>query len=323
MNISKSLKIFLVLAVLGILISWLWIVRPFVFNLSDRKFDIPKVNTSQLRKHVEKLSTEFLPRDYYHPENLDRTAKYIKEEFLKSGSHVEEQLFEIKDTTYKNVIAKYGNQASSLVIVGAHYDAFGNLPGADDNASGVAGLLELGKLLAKHPVNVPVELVAYTLEEPPTFATDMMGSAVHALSVAKDNVRLMVSLEMIGYFTEEPDSQSYPVPLLGLFYPSKGNFITVAGDFSWNSPALQIKRALLSSTNLPTYSINAPKFIPGIDFSDHRNYWNYMIPAVMLTDTAFYRNKAYHTEGDTLEKLDYEKMGEVVRGLYFYLSNLK
>ena len=166
-----------------------------------------------------------------------------------------------------------------------------------------------------------MQLVAYTLEEPPYFATEKMGSYVHASSMKNVDVKLMVSLEMIGYFSEEMGSQTYPVKLMNLFYPNKGNFIAIVDGLTTNN-AVGLKTAINRYTNLPAYSINAPKSLTGIDFSDHRSYWSFGFPAIMITDTAFYRNEAYHTTEDTYDRLNYESMAKVTFGLFMYIKEL-
>ena len=162
------------------------------------------------------------------------------------------------------------------------------------------------------------ELVSYPLEEPPFYATSKMGSAFHAraLKTAKVEVKLMICLEMIGYFTDQPKSQSYPNLVLNLFYPSTGNFIAIASTFDYRKETLTLKNAMRGVTPLAVESINAPKSLPGIDFSDHRNYWAYGYPAVMITDTSFYRNPHYHKKTDTPETLDYKKMSQVVIAVF-------
>jgi hypothetical protein len=145
-----------------------------------------------------------------------------------------------------------------------------------------------------------------------------MGSAVHAQSLKKAGVkvRVMFSLEMIGYFSDSADSQEFPAAILRLFYPSRGNFIAVVGRTSEGLLVRRVKGAMREASSLPVYSISAPSFIPGIDFSDQVNYWDVGYDAVMITDTAFYRNRNYHTEKDTAEKLDYSRMAMVVQGVF-------
>ncbi|HZG51707.1 MAG TPA: M28 family peptidase, partial [Pyrinomonadaceae bacterium] len=198
------------------------------------------------------------------------------------------------------------------------------LPGADDNASGVAGLIELAYLLGGTPPAVRVELVAFALEEPPYFRSPFMGSAVHAASLRAQGfaVRAMLSLEMIGYFSDQPDSQHYPVSFLKAFYPSQANFIAVVGKMDQGRTVRRIKKAMAEASPLPVYSINAPRSIPGVDFSDHLNYWNEGYDALMITDTAFYRNPHYHTSADTPDTLDYRRMASVVQGVYAAVLSL-
>jgi len=159
--------------------------------------------------------------------------------------------------------------------------------------------------------------VAYTLEEPPYYATPHMGSAVHAASLAQERVevRAMISIEMIGYFSDAPRSQDFPASILKLVYPTTGNFIAVVGKLGQGGLVRQVKRAMRGASPLPVESISAPAFVPGIDFSDHRNYWKHGYEAVMITDTSFYRNRNYHTMGDTPDTLDYRRMAQVVVGI--------
>ncbi len=311
------------LSLLSVAGLYLLVTRPIIFAPKAINYDV-EVSESRLQEHVVKLSTEFIPRDWENTENLDRTADYIESEFRKYSDEIEIQSYNYEGKTFKNVIAKFGRGEKNLVVVGAHYDAFEELPAADDNASGVAGLIELASLLQKNSINPPIHLVAFTLEEPPFFATELMGSAYHAKSLQEKGIKpsLMISLEMIGYFSDEIDSQDYPSPLLKLAYPSVGNFLCIVGDLGLNSPTKNIKRRYMEVTDLKLRSINAPSILPGIDFSDHRNYWSKGIDAVMITDTAFYRNVNYHTPEDTYDKLNYKIMAEVVKGLHFYLSKI-
>jgi Zn-dependent M28 family amino/carboxypeptidase len=276
------------------------------------------VDPARLEAHVRKLSVELGPRDESHIENLDRVAAYIKNEFSQTTALVSEQPYRVQGKSYRNVIAQFGPESAERIIVGAHYDSAGPLPGADDNASGVAGLIELARLLGQKPPPLRVELVAFTLEEPPYFGTTGMGSSVHAESLRNQNVRVraMFSLEMIGYFSDAPNSQEFPAGVLSAFYPSTGNFIGVVGRLGDWSLVRRTKAAMRNASPLPVYSINSPAFVPGVDFSDQLNYWHAGYDAAMITDSAFYRNHNYHTAQDTPEKLDYKRMAMVVEGVY-------
>jgi Zn-dependent M28 family amino/carboxypeptidase len=276
------------------------------------------VSPERLEAHVRALAEQFTPRDYLYPANLDRAAAYIGGELERAGGRVAEQPFDAGGRTYRNVTAAFGPEAGERIVIGAHYDAAGPYPAADDNASGVAGLIELAGLLGRSPPPVRVDLVAFTLEEPPFFRTAHMGSAVHAHSLRLQGVRVraMISLEMIGYFSDEPGSQQFPIGLLRAFYPSRGNYIIVVGRMGEGRLVRRIRRAMASASPLDVRSINAPRWVPGVDFSDHASYWNAGYPAAMITDTAFYRNPHYHTARDTPATLDYARMADVVRGVY-------
>lgn len=305
--------------VLLLLTSWLVILRP-VFSSQGSAATSPGSRPEKLREHVVALSERWFPRDHAHPANLNHIAAYIQDHFKQTGAATTRQTYPVSGITYHNIIAELGPPSDRILVVGAHYDAAGEFPGADDNASGVAGLLELAHLLSQEKLTSRVMLVAYTLEEPPYFRSEWMGSSVHAqsLKAAGIKVKLMIGLEMIGYFTSEADTQDYPTAALKLFYPSTGHFIAVV-DQLFSSEGSRLKKTMGAHIRLPVYSLNAPVSLPGIDFSDHRSYWIAGYPAVMVTDTAFYRNRAYHTAQDTADRLNYTKMGQVVDGIKHYL----
>ena len=303
----------------GLFVLWLVIARPTISTSGAPKSEFTP-NPATLRQYVEVISKGFAPRDVDHAENLHRLAEYLAGEFKSLGARVSYQEFAVEQISYKNVLAEYGPQTAQVVVIGAHYDTAGDQPGADDNASGVAGLLELGRLLGQAKLTTKVVLAAYALEEPPLFGTESMGSAVHAKSLLTNraSVKLMISLEMIGYFSDRKNSQGFPFSLLKLFYPSTGNFILIV-DQVFSNQARRLKKRMSAASHLPVYSINAPAWVPGVDFSDHVNFWRLGYPAVMVTDTSFYRNDAYHSRADTADRLDYQKMAQVVLGVYNYV----
>lgn len=264
-----------------------------------------------------KLSEELGPRDAGHPENMDRVAAYIEDCLKPSAREVKPQPYSADGFSVRNVRAFFGPDTTERIVVGAHYDVAGPYPGADDNGSGVAGLLELARLLAEEKLPLQVELVSYPLEEPPYFYTRKMGSFVHAKSLKdrKVPVRAMLALEMIGYFSDEEGSQSYPLFLLRPFYPSRANFIAVVGKLFQRGIVRTTREAMREATALPVESINAPRILPGIALSDHLNYWWAGFNAAMITDTAFYRNPNYHMPSDTADTLDYDRMAMVVDGV--------
>ena len=304
------------------LIGWILLARPaFDFDADD----VMSVEASPvlLKEHVVTLSEKMGDRDYKNHENLDKVADYIANKLKSYCARVTEQPFEVKGLPFKNVLAEYGPEDGEVIVIGAHYDTCGPEPGADDNASSVAGLIELGGLLQKSELKKRVILAAYCLEEPPFFGGEEMGSFIHAKSLkdADTKVKLMIALDMIGYFSDESWSQAYPLPLLYLYYPTRGNFIAVV-DQTWSSAARDVKIKMAEAIDLPVYSMNAPVKLPGVDFSDHRNFWKMGYDAVMITDTAFFRNKEYHTSKDTADRLDYDKMAQVVKGLHHCIVKL-
>jgi hypothetical protein len=291
----------------------------------DRKQPRLAVRIPRLRADVEMLSSMSPQRDYLHPESLERSALYIADQFRQAGWESFSQHFTVQGRSYQNIVARAGEPNRERIVIGAHYDVCGPQPGADDNASGVAGLLELARLIneQKPQLKYSLELVAYCLEEPPFFKTENMGSFIHVKSLFQENikVKLMICLEMIGYFSEQRGSQALPFLLLKPFYPGRGNFIAVVGKLSDWHLVRRVKKLLRAGSRIDVRSINAPAGLPGIDFSDHLNYWRYDIPAVMITDTAFFRNPHYHEKSDTLQTLDFAKMAEVVQGVYWTLVN--
>jgi len=284
------------------------------------------VNKDRLYADVEKLTSVTPPRNHANLSSLNTVADYISDEFKKLDCKAEFQKYTANGYEYKNVLTSFGPKEGARVIVGAHYDVCGNQPGADDNASAVAGILEIARLIneLKPELKHRIDLAAYALEEPPYFRTKYMGSAVHAKSLSKANisVRVMINLEMIGYFSEKEHSQKYPLFFLKWLYPEKANYISLVGKVRQHKIVNEVKRFVKQASDIDVQSANVPRFIPGIDFSDHLNYWNENYEAIMVTDTAFYRNPNYHSASDTIDTLDFDKMAEVVKGIYWAVVNL-
>ena len=275
-------------------------------------------DTARLRQHLRYLTSTPQPRSYQQPDVLDSVAAYLCRHLRAAGARVAEQPYEVQGRTYRNVVGTFGPATGPHLVVGAHYDVCGNQPGADDNGTGVAALLELARLLGQQPaLPYPIELVAYTLEEPPFFRTTSMGSYHHAqqLHAQQAEVRGMVALEMLGYYDDRRGTQRYPFGPLKLLYGSRGNYVTVAQKFGNGRFGRRFARSYKRAANLPVRRFKAPAWLPGIDFSDHLNYWKFGYPALLLTDTAFYRNTAYHEPTDTLSRLDMRRLGLAVEAL--------
>ncbi|MBF8965639.1 M28 family peptidase [Pontibacter sp. FD36] len=281
----------------------------------------------RLHRDVEQLTGIQPARNYQNMEALETAVRYIKSEFEKLDCEVVEQPFKVDNRTYKNVVALFKGQSSAeRIVVGAHYDVCGDQPGADDNASGVVGLLETARLLHEHKPDLKhnIELVAYCLEEPPFFASEDMGSAVHARKLHEQQVmvRAMICYEMIGYFSDEPNSQKFPDPELAKHYPNKGNFIVVVGKTGQEGYTQQVRDLMRQHTSIDVQSVNLPAGFGLVGLSDHRNYWKYDINAIMINDSSFLRNPHYHQTSDTIDTLDFDKMAAVVEGVYGALTKL-
>ncbi|MBB6459258.1 M28 family peptidase [Flammeovirga kamogawensis] len=281
-------------------------------------------SAQELEKHVRALCSTTGFRNYTNKVAQAEAVDYIQQSFESFGYQTHIQEFLASGEPYKNIIAFYGDPKKDRIVVGAHYDAFGEQHGADDNASGIAGVLEIARLLnvLQPKLNYCIELVAYANEERPFFTTKDMGSYVHAKTNIDNNVHtvLMVCLEMIGYFDEKEGTQDYPIKALNNLYPKSADFIALVGNLKNHSAVMKFKTDMKKSANIGTYSINAPSSIKGLANSDHRNYWQFGQNAIMVTDTSYFRNPNYHQLSDSPESLDYKKTEEVIRGTYYAIT---
>ncbi len=292
-----------------------------------------------MRAIVETLCAVRPFRNYDFPEGLNKAAGLIRG-YLPEKLQVWRQPYIVENQIFENIIAIYpaaekhfGNK--SKLIIGAHYDVHGQLPGADDNASAVAVLLALLRLLDRFSPVIPVavEAVFYTLEENPPPGISAMGSYQHALQIqhtqrAHEYVG-MICLEMVGYFNQRRYSQQYPPPFEQLrgVYPDTGNFLAIVGNSAGRTFFEKIATGLKAAQTLPICAFLPPADISAemardLIRSDHINYIQHRIPAVMLTDTAFLRNPNYHQPTDTPDTLDYIEMAKVVEALYHVVINL-
>ena len=270
---------------------------------------------AEARAVVEELAGLEPARSAGHPESMARAARAVAARFalLGLGPHLE--AFEVEGETYANVHALLGTGARDRIVVGAHYDVFGDMPGADDNASGVAALLAVAKLLAEEPLGADVELVAYALEERPHSHTDAMGSVRHARALKASGVRVraMLSLEMLGYYDDAPGSQRFESPALRERFGDRGNFLAVVGREEEAALLAAIEPALRAASEVPVALLAAPRGTRGIDRSDHRSFWTQGFPALLVTDTADLRNPHYHQPTDLPATLDYERLAKAAR----------
>ena len=306
----------LALPVVLVLAAWLVVAHPQL--PVARRAAVAVADSARLRRDVVALTDSFGPRDHDHPENLDRVATFVREAFAAAGGRVADQSWQVDGRTYRNAVARFGPETGPRIVVGAHYDTVHDHPGADDDASGVGALLEMARHLGRMRLPVTIELVAYSLEET-QLGHSGAGSMVHAASLrdAGVDVRLMLSLDEIGYFSTAPGSQRYPVSQLSLVYPTRGDFIGVIGrlDRSWSDVG-RIKRAIRRTTDLPAVAMSAPvRLVPSIDNSDHSSYWSHGYPAVLVNNTAGNRNPNKHSPGDLPSTLDYGRVAQVVTGV--------
>jgi Zn-dependent M28 family amino/carboxypeptidase len=249
---------------------------------------------------------------------LERAAQYISTQLTTSGYTARRQTFDLAKLPLSNVEAVLEGtaRAAEIVIIGAHYDTVAGCPGANDNASGVAAVLELAQRFSGQSQPRTIRFVAFVNEEPPFFQTAHMGSAVYANAARSrgDRVAGMLSLETMGYYSEEKGSQRYPAAIAGL-YPDVGNFIGFVSNLASVRLLLRARRAFRRRTSFPLQSAAVPAAIPGVGWSDHWAFWQAGYPAMMVTDTAPFRYPWYHTAEDTPDKLDYDRLAHVVDGL--------
>jgi len=279
----------------------------------------------RLEKHVSMLAGEIGERNIRHPQGLEASLDYIEKVLGDLGYQVEMQEYKVENKTVANLEAeRIGTSlAGEIVVVGAHYDSVFGTPGANDNASGVAGLLEIARLLAAEELSRTVRFVAFVNEEPPFFSTGDMGSRVYASRSRRrgEDIVAMLSLETIGYYSENPGSQHYPFPF-SYFYPSTANFIGFIGNFSSRRLVRRAIGTFRQHTRFPSEGLAAPEWVTGVGWSDQWSFWQEGYPAIMVTDTALFRYDHYHTPQDTPDKLDYARTARVVSGLTRVVADL-
>ena len=270
-----------------------------------------------LRRDVVELAEKIGERNVEKYAALKKAADYVEAELRVAGPVVRHSyLASGRSCDNLEVEFRGASTPQEIVVVGAHYDSVLHSPGANDNASGVAGLLALARSLAKSAPARTLRLVAFVNEEPPHFRTEEMGSRVYARRCRErgDRVVAMLSLETIGCFTDEPDTQKYPAPL-GLFYPSQGNFIAFVGNVSSRALVRRCVKTFRAEAAFPSEGAALPSFLPGVGWSDHESFWEHGVPALMVTDTAPFRFPHYHLRSDTPDTIDFERSARVVAGI--------
>jgi hypothetical protein len=325
-----KLRLAALTAVLVLIAGLVWLLRMTQMPGKSQAGPLSPVSTGEaelakrLSTHVLYLSQTIGERNLSRSETLQASTAYLRTTLQQIGYQVTEQPYLVHGQTVSNLeVTLPGNASSETVVVGAHYDSVAGTVGANDNATGVAALLELASLLHEVKARKTIRLVFFVNEEPPYFQTDDMGSAVYAKQLRRDHTRVsaMISLETIGYYSDSPGTQKYP-PILSLFYPSRGNFIGFVGNSESRDLTRQAIRTFRETTNFPSEGVAAPSDWPGIGWSDQWSFWQQGYPAIMITDTAVFRYPYYHTPLDTMDRVDFGKMARIVEGVQRVVESL-
>jgi Zn-dependent M28 family amino/carboxypeptidase len=278
-----------------------------------------------LANHIAMLAETIGERNLWRYAALMQAADYISSEFRASGYEPAIQSYQVSRLPVSNIEASVPgtSRATEVVVVGAHYDTVTNCPGANDNATGVAAILDLARRFASTPRARTIRFVAFANEEPPFFRTPQMGSAVYANAARSrgEGITAMLSLETMGFYSNAPDSQRYPA-LVGPLYPDVGNFIGFVSNLRSAGLLWKARRAFKERTRFPLQTAAVPEAIPGVGWSDHWAFWRAGYAAIMVTDTAPFRYPWYHTPEDTADKICLDKLGEVVDGLEHVVAAL-
>lgn len=278
-----------------------------------------RASHARLVAHVETLAGEIGERNVFLPVALEAAADYIETEWGNQGYEVDRQWYETHGIECANLeVTRRGTaEPDKILLIGAHYDSVHGSPGANDNGTGVAALLELARMFTTVDTGMTVRFVAFVNEEPPFFYWKNMGSMVYAETAKQrgDQIHGMVSLETVGYYSEEPGSQRYP-PLFRLFFPDRGNFIGFVSNFRSRPWLKQTVAAFKTHSDIPEQHVAMFEAVPGIGWSDHLSFWRQGWPALMITDTAPYRYPHYHTAADTPDKIDYEMLTRLTEDLF-------
>ena len=323
------MKRFIVLS--GLFLSG-FLIYPVSTAVKERLMIDMEKTTQRLHDHLKALTVTIGDRSVLSPDNLERTAEYIETVYQNIGLPVHREPYPYRNFTVANIVSEisFGDDPAKRFILGAHYDSVAGTVGADDNASAIAVQLETARqlhALKNDPtLDLAVKFVSFALEEPPTYGTRHMGSRVYALKACKEKEPIdgMICLEMVGYTCYEPGCQSYPFPLMFFGYPKQGDYICIVGNLSSGRFTNSIFRAFRKNPELPVIKLTVPLggwLLPAVRLSDHASFWDKGYKAVMITDTAFFRNPYYHTPSDTMDKLNFGFMAELVESLVIFFSS--
>ncbi|AFZ27827.1 putative aminopeptidase [Cylindrospermum stagnale PCC 7417] len=325
--LTRLAGLFAILLVLGI---WAWLMM-FWMPEQSYKGQLPPLQPEEIARQkslqldVKKLAVDIGIRNYSQYEQLNSAKNFLATALTQAGYEVKQQDYKIDDKLYYNIEAEHRGigKPDEIVVVGGHYDSAFFSPGANDNATGAVATLELARMFANKKTTRTIRFVEFTNEEPPFFWTDEMGSLVYAKQLHQRNEKVvaMLSLETMGYFSDGVDSQKYPFPV-GLFYPNQGNFIGFVGNINSGDLVRNAIASFRRHVQFPSEGSSLPSWIPGVGWSDQWSFWQQGYKAIMVTDTAPFRFPYYHTEQDTLDKIDFQKLARVVTGLAKVISDL-
>ena len=326
----------IIIAVVAILVLLWWFgVRMPGQNVSKAGSLSPDevLLREELRANVQKLAGEIGERNMWHYPQLNAAADFIEDSFSRAGLRTRRDRYETQGQPCHNIEAEIPGTRPEIIVIGAHYDSVFGSPGANDNGTGAAAVLALARRFAAretthHPrqrtPNKTLRFVAFVNEEPPYFLSGEMGSQVYARRCKErgDKISAMISLETIGYFSNAPNSQTYPSPGLGLFYPNVGNFIGFVSNVKSRALLRRVMALFRKHAKIPSEGASLPAFIPGVSWSDQWSFWQHGYEAIMVTDTAPFRYPYYHSSNDTPDKLDYDRFTLVVSGMEKVIEEL-
>ena len=279
---------------------------------------------AELQEIVQGLAGDIGERNIPRYPALNAAAEFIEKSFADAGLQSRRDSYDVRGRACHNIEVEIPGASREIVLVGAHYDSVYGAPGANDNGTGVAGVLALARRFAGQTPQKTLRFVAFVNEEPPYFQTAEMGSLVYAggCKARGDRIDAMISLETIGYFSDAPHSQVYPSPGLGVFYPRTANFIGFVANVGSRSLLRRALKSFRATQKLPSEGAAVPAFIPGVGWSDHWAFWQNGYPAIMVTDTALFRYRHYHEPTDTPDKIDYDRFTLVVSGMERVITEL-
>src|SRR6266480_1906309 len=323
--VFSALRIAIVVAAILLLLWWFGMRMPGK-NISKAAPLSPDEITlrEELRADVQKLAGEIGERNMWRCPQLNAATDFIEASFSRAGLHPRRESYDLRGQARHNIEVEIAGTRPEILLIGAHYDSVFGSPGANDNGSGVAATLALARRFAGRKTQHTLRFVAFVNEEPPYFLSGEMGSLVYARRCKErgNKISAMISLETIGYFSDAPNSQTYPSPGLGIVYPKVGNFIGFVSNVHSRALLRRVIALFRQHAKIPSESAALPWFVPGVSWSDQWSFWKHGYPGIMVTDTAPFRYPYYHSSNDTPDKLDYDRFALVVSGMEKVIKEL-